>query len=681
MATKTIQLTPVGKCKLCIKQKNNFVLQGGAGSGKTETLKELLMFVKNNQPAARVVCITHTNVAVDEIASRVGDGFIISTIHSFINSIIKDYKKNIKTVISNVFVLEEMNKFSKVDSQSDADYKKAEHARYKKIYEKYASSLFDMRNETVSKCIGKKEYDSNPDCYNEALNVKIRELNTDIEQYISEYDYTKIKYNETVFNSYKEVTFGHDGLLEVFHLLFKKYHVLQKLIKDKFDYIFIDEYQDSNEDIIDDLLSISNEPNLTVALFGDSMQAIYKDGIGGVNKYITDGVLIEIEKPDNFRCSYEVIDMINLLRLDGIRQQVEFKKLSDGELETEADRHGETKVLYSVCEFKPHSRSAAEEKQEYQDKIEELINYAVSLLNESKVLMLTNKSIAKKNQFENLYEVFDERYADVSDRLENYLKLIQVIDICEICHLYKEKKYNPLLKRIRSAGFLVKTVSDKAELKTVIEHLTDTNSLSIVQAIAYAKEKKLIKETETYSKTVARNNEFLKSLQTNTQYNLFKKLYNEGNNTYTRINAHNEIIKIRSEEEFDCLKRKYKQEKFINVLFSNEIKFSEALKYFEYLNEETNCITMHKTKGSSISNVIVVMEEFFWNEYDFSLMYSAYESSKQKIRENSQKLIYVACSRAKNSIICLKMLSPDEVDSFKAVFPNAICFKDYTSCS
>lgn len=679
MATEAKQLTPVEKCKQCIEQKNNFVLQGGAGSGKTETLKELLLFVKTTQPSAKVVCITHTNVAVEEIASRVGDGFIISTIHSFISSIIKDYKKNIKTIISNIFVLKEMSKMVKADDQSEADYKKNEHERYKNIYEKSASRLFDLRNETVPKPIGKREYDKNPDDYNEILNVQIRELNSEIEKYISECDYSKIEYNDTVFNSYKDVTFGHNGLLEVFHLLFKKYPVLQKLIKDNFDYIFIDEYQDSNKDVIDDLLSIANEPKLTIALFGDTMQAIYKDGIGEVKKHITNGVLTEIEKPDNFRCSYEVLELINPLRLDGIRQQVEFKRLSNGALETEADRHGETKVIYSVCESKPHSRSTAEEKQEYQTIVEELLDHADGLLDDSKVLMLTNKSIAKKNQFESLYKVFDERFTDVSDRLENYLKLIQVIDICEICHLYKGKKYNQLLKLIRPAGFIIRTVSDKAELKTVIEHLTTPNSLSIVQAITYAKEKKLIKETETYKKTVAKNNEFLKNLQTNKQYSLFKKLYNEGYNTYTKINAHSETIKIRSEEEFDSLKGQFKQEAFINVLFSNEIKFFEALKYYEYLNEETNCITMHKTKGSSIPNVIVVMEEFFWNEYNFSLMYSAYESSKQKLRENSQKLIYVACSRAKNSIICLKVLSPDEVDSFKSVFPNAICFKDYTS--
>ena len=39
MATETT-ITAVDQCKKCIDNKRSFVLQGGAGSGKTESLKE-----------------------------------------------------------------------------------------------------------------------------------------------------------------------------------------------------------------------------------------------------------------------------------------------------------------------------------------------------------------------------------------------------------------------------------------------------------------------------------------------------------------------------------------------------------------------------------------------------------------------------------------------------------------
>lgn len=65
--------------KLCLDNDESFVLQGGAGSGKTEILKELLEYMSIHKPEKRIVCITHTNLAVEEIITRVGNQYEIST--------------------------------------------------------------------------------------------------------------------------------------------------------------------------------------------------------------------------------------------------------------------------------------------------------------------------------------------------------------------------------------------------------------------------------------------------------------------------------------------------------------------------------------------------------------------------------------------------------------------------
>lgn len=665
MATETNSLE---LCKDCINSHKSFVLQGGAGSGKTESLKELLLYIKESQPKARVVCITHTNAAVEEIVSRVGDTYYISTIHSFLYGLIGNYKKNIKSVISELFFVPSMIRADQTADISDVEYNKTEHEKYKKVYDKYANKLFSICKENCEKVTGKRDYDKNPIVYNQLLNEKIEALNNIIAGIIDEKDYSSISYNETKFDNFGDLSYGHDGLLTIFHLLFKKYPTLGKIISDKYDYIFIDEYQDSRAEILNDILQLSSMYNLTIGLFGDSMQSIYDDGIGSIDTCTEAETLEVIPKSDNYRCSYEVINLINPLRLDSITQDVAFKKLKSGSYETEGDRHGIVKVLYSVVESRPTARSAPEEKERFQAVIDYLITEAQKIVNNPKVLILTNKAIAEKNNFKQLYKVFDDRYVDVSDRIENYLRSIQALDVSDLCRLYLKENYNELIELVRKGGYIIHNISDKKRLHDIMKSMIDCSNFSIQEIIEVAISHKLIKRTETYSNISARNADFINHLESDKLYQEFKILYLGGFNTYSRIKDKNIVS---SEEEFDYYESQWKRERFILELFSSNLKFSEVLNYSKYLDEETDYITMHRTKGTSINSVVVVMEEYFWNQYDFSLLYRSDEQKTEK-RINSQKLIYVACSRAKNNLVCVRLLTNNEVESFKQIFPQAI---------
>lgn len=665
MAAETIKALKL--CKECIDFHKNFVLQGGAGSGKTESLKELLLYINQSQPNAKVVCITHTNAAVDEIVSRVGDRYPISTIHSFLYGLIGNYKKNIMSVISELFFVPFMVRAEKNDDISEADYKKAEYQKYKKIYGKYSSKLYSICNDNCEKVIGKREYDKNPDMYNQTLNDKIQALNKKIKGIIEEKDYADIFYNETKFDSLSNLSYGHDGLLTIFHLLFNKFPLLGKIIADNYDYIFIDEYQDTRAEVVSDILHVSSTHKLTIGLFGDSMQSIYDHGIGNIDDYIINKTLTAIPKVDNYRCSYEVIKLINSLRLDNISQDVAFKKIRNGSYETESDRHGVVKVLYAVTENKPTSRSTTEEKEQFQAIVDHLISEAQKIAGNSKILILTNKAIADKNGFKQLYKVFDDRYVDVSDRLENYLRSIQALDVSDLCRLYLKRDYNILIKLVQKGGYVIHNVSDKKKLHDIIRGIIDNPNYSIPEIVEIAISNKLIKRTETYSNISKQNTNFLNQLQTNQLYQKFKTLYLSGQNTFSRIK---DSIVFTSEEEFDYYESLWKRERFITEIFSSRLKFSEVLNYAKYLDEETEYITMHKTKGTNIPSVIVVMEEYFWNEYDFSLIY---KSDVQKIEKkiNSQKLIYVACSRAKHNLVCVRVLTSSDVEPFTQMFPQA----------
>lgn len=666
-------MNAIDTCKEHITSHTSFVLRGGAGSGKTESLKELLLYLYQSNPNAKVICITHTNAAVQEIINRIGDRYPVTTIHSFLYGLIGNYKKNIKSVIDQLFHVPLMIREEKADSISDADYKKAEHEKYKKTYSKYSSKLYSICKENCEKVVGKRDYDKNPELYNEQLNNRIKSLNAIISELIRDKNSSSIYYNETKFNSLNELSYGHDGLLVIFHLLFEKYPLLGKIIADKYDYVFIDEYQDTRSEILNDLLSLPTKYKLTIGLFGDSMQSIYSDGVGDVEEYVNKLVLAPVPKPDNYRCSFEVIDLINKLRFDNIVQSVALKRLPAGDYETPADRHGSAKILYALTDKKPTAFSSAEDKEKHQTLINQLLLKAQELSSDSKVLILTNKAIAEKNGFQYLYKIFDDRYIDVSDRIENYLRSIQALDVSDLCHLYLKKDYNALIKLVRKGGYVIHSIADKQQLHDIIHEIIDDHNLSVSEVIEKAISYKLLKRAETFQNIAEKNSNFLDQLNNDTQFQLFKKLYLEGQNTFNKIK---DSIDINSEEEFDYYQLLFKRERFIVELFSSALKFSEILNFSKYLNEETEYITMHKTKGTSIPSVIVVMEEYFWNEYDFSLLYKTADSSKREKAIRSQKLIYVACSRAKHNLICIKVLTSDEVPAFLQRFPEAELIDD-----
>ena len=124
------------------------------------------------------------------------------------------------------------------------------------------------------------------------------------------------------------------------------------------------------------------------------------------------------------------------------------------------------------------------------------------------------------------------------------------------------------------------------------------------------------------------------------------------------------------EEEFKELEKKLKKERFFLGLFSSTVTFKEVSNYYNYINEYIDYITMHKTKGSGIDNVIVVLDEYFWNEYDFTNLFDPNNNESKKI--DSQKLFYVACSRTKTNLTCVRLIKEEEENNLVTFFPNAI---------
>lgn len=663
------------KIKECIISNENFVLQGGAGSGKTETLKQTLEFISAHYPKKKIACITHTNLAVDEIKSRVGEGYTISTIHLFLNECIKDYKNNLHKVIYELFRLDLMERQEIEGYEDEKEQKEKEHKKYKKLYTKYASSLYTVKNERVEKVQGKRDYDKSPEDFNTIINNKIEELNAEILKQIEDKDCNQIEYNDTRFDSFRDLTYGHDGLLDISALLFEKYPNLGKILQDKFDCIFIDEYQDTNEKIIDVFLKeLPSKEKTLIGLFGDSMQAIYSDGIGDVEKYVEDKVLKKIDKEDNYRCSEQVIKFINNLRNDSLEQEVAFKKNGDV-YETIEDRQGTVEFYYSFYEDKPHSRSTQEAKDTYISALDKLISKALNSQDSFRQLKLTNKSIAFDAGFESLYEIFNKRFTDNKEAIDQHLVRLQLADLYELCNAYKPHEnsdlspdYNLVLSKLKKLGVGIKKISDKQKIKDNFDEVI-SSELSLFKTLEKAFELKILKKSEPYLGYIEKRKKCLSELSEDTEFIKFKALYLGGKNTLTRIK--NDITDI-DEYDFKELEGNVKKEIFYNELFSDKTKFQDVINYFNYQNEHTQYITMHKTKGSGIDNVLVVLDEYFWNsEYNFQSIFSDEPNLEKKLK--NQKLFYVACSRAKSNLKVVRLVSSEaEKEELNKIFDNLI---------
>lgn len=674
------RVDPFEKIKDCISNNRNFVLQGGAGSGKTEFLKRTLEYLSTTYPSKKIACITHTNLAVDEIKSRVGEGYTISTIHSFLNDTIKDYKKNLHACIYDLFELDSMERGSLDDYEDDErEMKAGEHKKYKKIYEKYASSLYSVKGERAEKVTGKRDYDKDPEGYNSRINGMITALNSEIKKRIDDKEYDGVRYNDTRFNSFQDLTFGHDGLLDIASMVFSKYPTIAKILQDKFDCIFIDEYQDTNENIVDIFLNkLPDQERILIGFFGDSMQSIYSDGIGDVKHYVDKKILEKIDKEDNYRCSQQVVDFINPLRDDSLEQKVALKKLEDGTYEALDQRQGTVEVYYTFAPEKPQGRLSPEENQEYKathiKAVDDLVSRALDGDKNYRLLKLTNKSIASDAGFENLYEVFNARFTDNKEAIDNNLSSLQLIELCELCNAFSpcessglSPNYNLVISQLKKQNFEIRSIGDKAKVKDMFDTILSSD-LSLYEAVQKAIEIKLLKASEKYLGYLERRSSFLDGVSKESDYIKFKELYQDGKNTLPRIR---DDLPSLDQYEFDELEKKVKKEMFFHDLFSKKVSFKEVLNYYNYSNEFTQHITMHKTKGSGIENVLVVLDEYFWhNEYNFKSIYSNGFDADKKWK--NQKLFYVACSRTEKNLKVVRLLSDGEEEKeFTSMFQDA----------
>lgn len=676
--------------KNIIEHVNNFKsfrFNAGAGAGKTHALIETLRYITTNKMATnknaqKVVCITYTNIAANEIRNRLGnsDAVHISTIHEKLWSIIKRaqpqlllcHKEKIREIIKqnnqSLFSSDQAKFFINLTEKQQEKFiafiiktkefyylsKDLDTNPFRTAYKNYPDKDKPDFLDNTLKNVSKFKYVTNLIYKNEKLKDCLEKIKRGEEKRV---DYDS-KINTDILHRMK---FSHDTLLEYGLKLIETYPTLCRIIIDSYPYFFIDEYQDTSPNVIKFInvinnYAIENKRDWMVGYFGDVAQCIYDDGVGE-NIIEIHNKLENINKDLNRRSHTQIINIANNIRDDEIIQKPFLETRDKGS------------VIFFHGDFEDKLLIAKEFLAEYKN---DLINTNSEEVPKLHCLVLTNKLMAKFNGFGDVYKEYKESaiYFEnlntqvLSQQLEKlhptvlhiyyFVKLYQDIQngmasYYDIFGMSSENitfaKASLLIRKLRN----IKIISLKEWLDLIIKelnnhHIKDILKLVLINYIHYQVDK--VNSSDIFESTLLDDINIL-------------------------INKNNE-----NED-----KAKEKIESFLSLPISSLIKWVNFIDGVE--TEDVVYHTYHGTKGEEYTNVAIILEHSFGerNKDKFKKYFSFIQKNDDERKKlldcpdfktkhiNTKNLLYVACSRAIKNLRILYLDDISEIENgIKQIF-------------
>lgn len=350
----------------------HFVMVAGAGSGKTTSLVKALAQIEHTQGSVlrrsgqQIACITYTEVAAKEIHDDVGndDLFHVSTIHSFLWTIIKPFQNDLRDWVRVRLQQKIAENQNKIDSPRTRE---ATRVRAAEDIERYRRQLREIGS------VKNFHYGTGSDYSNGVL--------------------------------------GHSDILKIGPEFIAGHELMRSILTRCFPVIFVDESQDTDPAFVDALRQVASEVPLGFCLgfFGDPVQKIYMQGAGPIPP---EEDWATLEKPENFRCPQAILRVINRIREedDGLQQTQGRRIVVGGE---EATVEGSARVLILPADDRRQER--LEEVRHWlanQDGDDGWLEEDDEIL---RMLVLVHRMAASRLGFPNLYGALNDRSpADLS---------------------------------------------------------------------------------------------------------------------------------------------------------------------------------------------------------------------------------------------------------------------------
>lgn len=564
----------------------------GAGSGKTKVLTNRIAYlIENGVSEDNILAITFTNKASKEMRERevkilgkLAYDIQISTFHSF----------GLKLLKENYGVLGYSKNFNILDSDDSLT--------------------------VIKKII--KELNLNPKFYN-AREIKSK-ISSAKNELIDIDSFSKMEYDNNILLIYKKYlnklkvnnSVDFDDLLVLPIKLFREHKDILEYYQDKYKYVLIDEYQDTNEAqyMLSELLC---QKHRNIFVVGDNDQSIYAfrganyKNILNFEKDYKDCEVILLE--ENYRSTKNILDVANsvikhnkdrkdknLKSNNGIGEKVKYVKV-----ETDKDE----------CSY-------------VSSKINELHNSGVRY-EDIAVLYRTNAQsrILEEEMLKNgiPYRIVGSFYFYNRKEIKDLLCYLRLIN-------------NPLddVSLLRVINTPKRGIGDKT-IDALSEKANNEN-ISLFDAISEGKElkfKNLILEMQELAQNLTLTQIVDMVLDKSGMKEEFGDKTLDGE------------IRLENLEEFKSITKNHEEEYGVLNLedFLAEISLVSDVEEYKDEDNRVSLMTIHSVKGLEFDNVFVTgMEEEIFPHYN-----SINEGTRDAIEEE-RRLCYVAITRAKKNL-------------------------------
>lgn len=280
--------------------KGPVLVIAGAGSGKTRVIVHRVAFMlENGIPPQNILLLTFTRKAAGEMKNRVEEilhehsveKIFGGTFHAFSNYVLRLYG-NVLNIPSN---------FNIIDSEDAADTIDLIRSEMKMVDKDKAFPKKHRILELITSARNR----------NMTLKEVIENEFSGLVDYIP-----KIELISKGYAKYKQMSLllDYDDLMEVLRDALKEHPLFRKKLQEQYQYIMVDEYQDTNI-IQKEIVELLSESHRNILVVGDDAQSIYSfrganyENILRFPQKYPDCKVIKIE--ENYRSNQKILDFTN----------------------------------------------------------------------------------------------------------------------------------------------------------------------------------------------------------------------------------------------------------------------------------------------------------------------------------------------------------------------------------